>query len=66
MTEEHNNQLAQLAQLVNYLLESEDWKKVYLSEVSEPVNKNEPHPIYKIVLIKISLNVLLKNDVSFI
>ena len=34
MTEEHNNQLASL---VTYLLESEDWKKVYLSEVSEPI-----------------------------
>ena len=34
MTDEHNNQLAQL---VNYLLVSEDWKKVYLSEVSEPI-----------------------------
>ena len=34
MTEEHNNQLAQL---VHYLLESEDWKKIYLSEVSEPI-----------------------------
>lgn len=26
-----------LAQLVNYLLESEDWKKIYLSEFSEPI-----------------------------
>ena len=34
MTEEHNKQLASL---VTYLLESEDWKKVYLSEISEPI-----------------------------
>lgn len=27
----------QLAQLVTYLLESEDWTKIYLSEVSEPI-----------------------------
>lgn len=34
MTDE---QYKQLAQLVTYLLESEDWKKIYLSEVSEPI-----------------------------
>lgn len=34
MTDEHNKQLASL---VTYLLESEDWKKVYLSEISEPI-----------------------------
>ena len=35
MIEEKQNK--QLATLVTYLLESEDWKKVYLSEICEPI-----------------------------
>lgn len=34
MSEQQN---IQLAKLVTYLLESEDWTKIYLSEVSEPI-----------------------------
>ena len=33
----NEQQYKQLAQLVTYLLESEDWTKIYLSEVSEPI-----------------------------
>ena len=30
-------EIKQLDALVKYLLESEDWRKIYLSEVSEPI-----------------------------
>ena len=34
MTDEHNKQLAKL---VNYLLESEDWKYIWINEYAEPI-----------------------------